>query len=104
IAPEPFKDAVYFVLVNAGRFGGGRTVDVDVAEIGQDQAEVRIRDSGPGFTSEALLRAFQPFWTSDDDALGLGLTQARRLLSAQDGAIEIRNLGEGGAEAVITIR
>lgn len=102
VSTERFKDAVYMVLVNAGHFGGGGTVDIEVVER-EGRADVKVRDKGPGFTSEALMRAFKPFWTSEDDALGLGLPHARRLLEAQDGEISVGNAQGGGGEAVITV-
>jgi protein-histidine pros-kinase len=65
--------------------------------------EVRVKDAGPGFTSEGLLRAFDPFWTTEPDSLGLGLSQARRLLEAQGAQVTVRNAPNGGGEAVISI-
>ncbi|MEX0935935.1 MAG: HAMP domain-containing sensor histidine kinase, partial [Gemmatimonadota bacterium] len=63
LAAEPFKDALFLLLANAERFGGGGTIEV-VVEQGGEEVEVQIRDRGPGFTEEALKRAFEPFWTS----------------------------------------
>jgi C4-dicarboxylate-specific signal transduction histidine kinase len=48
--------------------------------------------------------AFEPFWTSDTDALGLGLTQAKALLEGQGAAIRLGNREKGGGEVVISIR
>jgi signal transduction histidine kinase len=102
LAPERFKDALYLVFANADRFSRGASVTVRVENAG-DRIEVRVRDAGPGFTGEALLRAFDPFWTTEPDALGLGLPQARRLLEAQGAEVSVRNAADGGGEVVISI-
>jgi signal transduction histidine kinase len=103
VAPEAFKDALYLLLANAGRFGKGSTVEV-VAESAGDRVKLFVRDRGPGFTPDALYRAFEPFWTTDRDALGLGLTHARKALAKQDATLTLRNREGGGAEVEILLR
>ena len=102
LAPERFKDALFLLLANADRFSQGANVAIRI-EGTSDRIEVRVADDGPGFTGEALLRAFDPFWTTERDALGLGLPQARRLLEAQGARVTVRNASDGGGEAVISI-
>lgn len=96
-----FMDALYLVLHNAARFGGGATVDLTVVSEG-GAARVRVRDRGPGFTDEAFRRAFDPFYSTTDDGLGLGLPHARRVLEAMGGSIELRNVPDGGGEVEIS--
>jgi C4-dicarboxylate-specific signal transduction histidine kinase len=60
-------------------------------------------DRGPGFSQDALVRAFDPFWSSEGDALGLGLPHARRLLAAQGALLSVANRAGGGGEATITL-
>lgn len=94
-------DALYLLLHNAGRFGGSATVDVTVVTEG-DRAVVKVRDRGPGFTEEAFTRAFDPFYSTAPDGLGLGLPHARRSIEAMGGAIELRNVPDGGAEVEVS--
>ena len=102
ISREAFQDAFYLLLENAGRFGGGQTIEIGVAE---EEGELRIRigDRGPGFGPDALRRAFEPFWTTESDALGLGLPHARRLLRRQGASIGISNREAGGGEVSVTL-
>lgn len=94
-------DALYLVLHNAARFGGGTTVDVTVVKEG-GRAVVKVRDRGKGFTEEAFKRAFDPFYSSVADGLGLGLPHARKVVEGMGGAIELRNVPDGGAEVEIS--
>ena len=94
-------DALYLVLHNAARFGGGATVDVTVITEG-DRAVMKVRDRGPGFTEEAFKRAFDPFYSSAADGLGLGLPHARKVVEGMGGSIELRNVPDGGAEVEIS--
>ncbi|MEM7414258.1 MAG: ATP-binding protein [Gemmatimonadota bacterium] len=94
-------DALYLVLHNAGRFGQGSTVDLSVV-VENGSAVIRVRDRGDGFSEEAFQRAFDPFYSSTDDGLGLGLPHARKAVERMGGAIELRNVPDGGAEVEIT--
>lgn len=100
--PEAFREGLFLLLANAGRFGEGKTVVVE-AEGSGEGIRVRVLDRGPGFDEAALKHAFEPFWTTDSDAVGMGLTFARRLLEARGMRIRIGNREEGGGEAVIFI-
>ena len=92
-------DAFYLLLNNAGRFGGGKTVDVVVSEE-KGKARVSIRDQGDGFTEEALKRAHDLFYTTTESALGLGIPFARKIVESFGGDIELENRPDGGGAEV----
>lgn len=92
---EAFAEVLAFVLHNAEQFGSGQPVRV-LTEGGQPFATVTVEDRGPGFTAEALSRAYDPFYSTSDRGLGLGLPQARHLIEAMGGAMRIRNGEQGG--------
>ena len=94
-------DALYLVLHNAARFGGGGTIDLSVGEEG-GRARVTVRDRGEGFSEEAFARAFDPFYSTSDEGLGLGLPHARKVIEAMGGEIDLRNVPDGGAEVEIS--
>lgn len=96
-----FLDAVYLLLNNAGHFGGGKTIDVTIAQEG-GEATIEIRDRGPGFSDEALERAQDLFYTTRPGALGLGLPFARRTIEGFGGRVEAANHPDGGG--VVTVR
>lgn len=102
LEPEPFKDAIFLILHNAGEFGCGEPVSITLDQ-GGGKARLLVRDQGPGFTAEALLRAVDPFYSTSPGGLGLGLPHARRAVNSQGGELFLRNGEDGGAEVEIQI-
>jgi signal transduction histidine kinase len=67
--------------------------------------ELHVVDEGPGMTDEQRSRAFDRFWREGSDrGTGLGLAIAQRLVSADGGALELRDAPGGGLDAVILLR
>jgi signal transduction histidine kinase len=60
-------------------------------------AMIEISDSGPGFSDEALARAFSPFFTTRADGTGLGLAIVKRIIEEHGGDVGARNRASGGA-------
>jgi len=50
-------------------------------------ANVTIRDTGPGLPEEISSRLFQPFQTTKDDGMGIGLTICQSIIDAHGGRI-----------------
>ncbi|NOY45806.1 MAG: PAS domain-containing protein [Deltaproteobacteria bacterium] len=69
-----------------------------------DQVEVRVEDTGPGFSPEALPHVFDPFFTTREvgQGAGLGLSECQGIVADHGGTIEAANRPEGGAR--ITVR
>ncbi|WP_322965900.1 sensor histidine kinase [Sphingomonas fuzhouensis] len=56
-----------------------------------------VADTGPGLSREAVGHLWEPFWTSKDGGMGLGLTISRTIAEAHGGALECRPRGGRGA-------
>jgi nitrogen fixation/metabolism regulation signal transduction histidine kinase len=50
---------------------------------------VEVRDSGLGFSAEVAQRAPEPFFSTRNVGLGIGLTVSRHIIESHRGAIEI---------------
>ena len=64
-----------------------RELTITTAQDGPDFAKVSILDSGPGFTEEVLRRLFQPFVTTKEKGMGIGLTICQSIVDAHGGSI-----------------
>jgi len=73
------------------------TLEVEVRSLPGGIAELVVRDTGPGVAPEAASRLFQPFVTTKDTGLGLGLVVSRRIVEDHGGSIQAANRLEGGA-------
>ena len=98
---QVFMDGLYLILHNAARFGGGGTVDVSVESV-DGRATINVRDRGEGFSEEDFQRAFDPFYSSSPEGLGLGLPHARTLIEGMGGRIELSNVPGGGAQVEVS--
>ena len=60
--------------------------------------QIRIWDSGSGFSREDLPRLFERFYRgAGSGGIGIGLSLAKEIIQRQNGTISARNLAEGGA-------
>jgi signal transduction histidine kinase len=70
---------------------------------------IRVRDQGPGIPEAELERVFEPFYrleasrSRDTGGTGLGLSIARQIAQLHGGTLILRNIKEGGLEAVLTL-
>ncbi len=63
-----------------------------------DSVTICISDSGVGFTTESRDRAFQPFYSSKEHNVGLGLPCVRSLIEASSGHIWLEELDQSESE------
>jgi signal transduction histidine kinase len=67
------------------------------------RVEVLIRDGGPGLPAEAVDRIFDPFYTTKEKGLGIGLYLTKRIIEAHGGTIEARSREGEGTEFRISL-
>jgi len=89
--------AILNILKNALEASGDALIRVSGRRSGE-RVEVVIRDEGPGFPPEAAARVFEPFYTTKEKGMGIGLYLTKRIIEAHGGTIEARSPDHTGAE------
>ena len=104
--PQALKRCLANLIDNALKYG--HAAQIALTDDGR-ACEIRIRDRGPGIPERELGRVFEPFYrlersrNRDTGGSGLGLTIARDIARAHRGELALRNLEQGGIEAVLTL-
>lgn len=57
---------------------------------------IEFTDNGEGIPPDILQKVFTPYFTTKSDGVGLGLTMARKFISAHGGSLTVSNRPEGG--------
>jgi signal transduction histidine kinase len=83
----------------------GSTVTLSAAAA-PSWVELHLRDEGPGLSREQRERAFDRFWRagSGEGGSGLGLAIVKRLVTADEGQVELDEAPGGGVDAVVRLR
>jgi signal transduction histidine kinase len=78
------------------RLPGDRWVLLRTAEAEGGDVELTVEDSGKGIVESDLARVFEPFHTTKQEGLGMGLSISRTILQALGGRIWAeRSAGHG---------
>jgi len=76
---------------------GPRELRLSVRREGE-RAVLDVADTGPGLPPEVLSRLFEPFFSTREGGLGLGLTLSESLAQAQGGRLSAGAAPGGGAQ------
>ena len=87
------------ICVNAvDAMSEGGTITFRTRDVGEDQVEVVIQDTGSGMTADVLAKAMDPFFTTKEvgKGTGLGLSMAFTIVKAHGGQLQLESHpGEG---------
>ncbi|MGB5563858.1 MAG: ATP-binding protein [Sedimenticolaceae bacterium] len=67
------------------------------------RVRLRVRDSGPGIAQENLEKVFDPFFTTTESGLGLGLSISYTIVQRLGGTLTAANALDGGAVFTLTL-
>ena len=85
------QQVILNLIINAieamGRVAGPRELLIKTTRSESDDILVAVQDTGPGFAPEALSRAFEAFYTTKPDGLGIGLSICRSIVEAHGGRL-----------------
>lgn len=87
---------------DSGLTSGVILVTVGTAITGTD-AQITVRDCGPGLDAQAAKRIFEPFYSTKTNGLGMGLAISRALIEAQGGQLWYQADDEPGAAFYLTV-
>jgi signal transduction histidine kinase len=103
------KQVIYNLLFNALDVlsnGGTVRVKIELEARGENRPPlvvIRIEDSGPGLPAGLEDRIFEPFVSTKDAGLGLGLSISRRIVETHGGSIEAHTGPAGGSVFVVRL-
>ena len=104
--PELLKTCFLNLMINAmDAMPGGGLLDLSVRrrdEDGQEEIEVVVRDSGKGMTGEEIRAAFEPYFSTKDTGLGLGLALTHKIVTDHGGSVVIES--EPGKGTTVRLR
>jgi two-component system, NtrC family, sensor histidine kinase PilS len=112
--PDQIRQVLWNILLNAAdAISEGGVIHVsagiednnrDFPGKGERAVRIIVRDSGMGFTGQALSNIFSPFFTTKEGGSGLGLAIVNRIIGGLKGRVSGRNHPDGGAEITILLR
>ncbi|MGD8956320.1 MAG: ATP-binding protein [Chromatiaceae bacterium] len=79
-----------------------KRIEVRAAREGPS-VRLQVRDSGPGIATSDLERVFDPFFTTTEGGLGLGLSISHTIVQRLGGSLTAGNVQGGGAEFTLTL-
>ncbi len=71
-------------------------INEDPSDEGNQKLNVEVRDSGGGFTPETAEKAQEPFFSTRNVGLGIGLTVTRKIIEDHKGKVTIAPSEKGG--------
>ncbi|MDH4138559.1 MAG: ATP-binding protein [Anaerolineae bacterium] len=106
--PARLKQVMVNLISNAVKYNheGGR-VDIEV-QVGEDEFNVAVRDTGRGIAEEDLPHIFEKFYRVDDPeqqikGTGLGLSIAKHIVQVHGGTINVQSVKGQGSTFAFTL-
>jgi two-component system sensor histidine kinase HydH len=101
------KQAFSYLISNAYQAMNGKgTLSIRIHPISKDGSSfirVEVEDNGKGIDPENLHNIFNPFYSTKDARLGLGLPTAHKIIISHRGQIEVDNHPREGVTFIITL-
>ena len=81
----------------------GGTLEIELRPPSDSHVELAVLDTGPGIPPRHLSRLYEPFFTSKETGLGLGLSVSQRIAHDHGGSLKATNRPQGGACFVLRL-
>jgi signal transduction histidine kinase len=101
--PDQLRQVLVNLVINGlDAMPGGGELTVEIRPDGSD-AVIRVADTGQGIAAAIRERLFQPFASTKDTGLGLGLVISRRIAEDHGGSIRAEDGPAGGARFTVRL-
>ena len=80
-----------------------RELVVASARVADSMIEIAVSDTGAGIGADAAANLFQPFFTTKEAGMGVGLSISRTIIEAHGGKLRAESNGSGGATFRFTL-
>ena len=102
LCEQAFLNLVQNAYEAMGSQGGRLRAEVRAAQSdGHRGVEIRLEDSGPGVPAEMREQIFNPFVTTKQAGVGLGLSIVAKIVEEHHGSIRVERAPAGGACFVV---
>ena len=106
--PELLKTCFLNLMINALDAmpdGGQLSVSVSraVDDDGRESIEVSVSDTGSGMSADDARSAFEPYFSTKDTGIGLGLALTRKIVADHGGTIDLDSSPGHGTTARIVL-
>jgi PAS domain S-box-containing protein len=81
----------------------GGTLEIQLGGVHDGQQELKVIDSGPGIDQKVMTHLFEPFVTTKETGVGIGLAISHRIAQESKGSLVAYNRPEGGACFVLRL-
>ena len=80
-----------------------RELVVSNARLADGMIQIAVADTGPGFAGNVQSNLFQPFFTTKEAGMGVGLSISRTIIEAHGGQMQAETNEAGGATFRFTL-
>ena len=103
--PLHMRQILWNLLINAAEaIEGEGNIHIETHGARNNQAYIKISDSGSGISQEDIKRIFNPFYTTKVAGTGLGLSIVHRILEAYDALLDIESEVDNGTSFILQFR
>lgn len=104
IDPDALRAALLNLLFNAIQaMPNGGVLSISLFKL-EKCCQITISDTGVGMSQETMQRLFSPFFTTKERGNGLGLVEAKKIIEAHQGRIDVHSTPQKGTTFTILIK
>ncbi|TNF47165.1 hypothetical protein EP232_03805 [bacterium] len=103
VDPSLLRQVFLNLIKNASEASGKEGKLTIRTESSSVHVKVSFTDNGPGIPEDVMGRMYEPFFSTKDTGIGLGLSIVRKIMDAHGGHIEVENVSPNGAKITLVL-